>query len=161
MRNICCPEKCLFWRKNTFFQFLIHRFLCRLFINMCRVHKFLRSLYRFLNCTYCLTDIIKSLTGNSMQHLSLRGEHYSLLKYKNGKKIAEGSDLMSASWLSLQRYHTCQSYIYWPPTPLCISLILPLYCVSLSCLCQVFFVFGANIVHAHVRCACEGGRSDH
>ena len=28
---------------------------------------------------------------------------------KNGKKIAEGSDLMSASWASMLSYHTCQN----------------------------------------------------
>ena len=57
MRIIFDPKKCLFLRKNQFFNCCLHRFLCRLFRNKCRVHTFLSSLHRFLNCPYCLFSL--------------------------------------------------------------------------------------------------------
>ena len=57
LRNIFSPKKCLFGEKINFFNFCLHRFLCRLFRNICRVHKFLYSLHRFLNCHYCIKFI--------------------------------------------------------------------------------------------------------
>ena len=51
---------------------------------------------------------------------------------KNGEKIAKGSALISASWASLLRNHTCQSYmVLVTHTIMYITAIAPVLCLLL------------------------------